>query len=221
SPNGNSGRVFCCQARCGAGISCFHTTTGPATSQVSGYNAVCSNPDGNNLEFSKPGSCSLSQAGVFSPGSESKGFRMKETAEGEREGQVGEEVEEELELEELEGVEEEGEEEEGEEEEEEEEEEGEEGESVAEETVMSRSSTFACPSLLHQPTTSEDWQADQLLLLGNNCVVSVRCSEPSIAEVARVICDQLYLPMRDLLIDELEIACLKALVFFDPSLMPR
>ncbi|XP_033117191.1 hepatocyte nuclear factor 4-gamma-like isoform X1 [Anneissia japonica] len=55
------------------------------------------------------------------------------------------------------------------------------------------------------------------LLLGNDLVIPRHCPELEVSRVAGRILDELVRPMRDVLIDDQEFACLKAIVFFDPG----
>ena len=56
-----------------------------------------------------------------------------------------------------------------------------------------------------------------LLLLGNDHVVSGQGQEPDISRIAGRVLEELVAPLRDVQIDDSEFACLKAIVFFDPS----
>lgn len=58
---------------------------------------------------------------------------------------------------------------------------------------------------------------NEVLLLSNNSVISRNASDPDIGHVASRILDELVTPMREVQLDDTEYACLKALVFFDPS----
>ena len=64
---------------------------------------------------------------------------------------------------------------------------------------------------------------NDVLLLGNNCIVprySADSSVPADLDISRVgtrVMDELVRPLRDVQIDDSEFACLKAIVFFDPS----
>lgn len=55
-----------------------------------------------------------------------------------------------------------------------------------------------------------------VLLLGNNCIITKQCPDLSIARVGSRIMDELVKPMTEVQIDDTEFACLKAIVFFDP-----
>ncbi|TPP66291.1 Hepatocyte nuclear factor 4-alpha, partial [Fasciola gigantica] len=57
----------------------------------------------------------------------------------------------------------------------------------------------------------------QLILLGSNRIISRHSPQRQIAEIASQILEQLYQPMYGLCLDESEFACLRAIVFFDPS----
>lgn len=62
-----------------------------------------------------------------------------------------------------------------------------------------------------------------VLLLGNNCVITKHCPDTQISpnlDISRIgsrIIDELVRGMKDVNIDDSEIACIKALVFFDPQ----
>lgn len=68
-----------------------------------------------------------------------------------------------------------------------------------------------------------------VLLLGNNCIITKQCPavmlpeqrnlspDLSIARVGSRIMDELVKPMTEVQIDDTEFACLKAIVFFDPN----
>nr|BAN21221.1 hepatocyte nuclear factor 4 [Riptortus pedestris] len=62
-----------------------------------------------------------------------------------------------------------------------------------------------------------------VLLLGNNCVIPRYCGDSNLASdlnISRVgtrVMDELVRPLTEVHIDDTEFACLKAIVFFDPS----
>ncbi|KAG5898558.1 hypothetical protein JTB14_012455 [Gonioctena quinquepunctata] len=56
-----------------------------------------------------------------------------------------------------------------------------------------------------------------VLLLGNNCIITKQCPDLSISRVGTRIIDELVKPMNEVQIDDTEFACLKAIVFFDPN----
>ncbi|GFO27128.1 hepatocyte nuclear factor 4-gamma [Plakobranchus ocellatus] len=56
----------------------------------------------------------------------------------------------------------------------------------------------------------------EVLLLGNESVITRQNGDPDVGYVASRILDEIVQPMRDVHIDDTEYACLKALVFFDP-----
>ena len=56
-----------------------------------------------------------------------------------------------------------------------------------------------------------------LLLLGNDYVITKQTQEPDIARIAGRVLDELVRPLREVQIDDSEFACLKAIVFFDPG----
>lgn len=61
-----------------------------------------------------------------------------------------------------------------------------------------------------------------VLLLGNNCVITKHCQDshlPPNVDISRIgarIIDELVRCMKEVQIDDAELACIKALVFFDP-----
>lgn len=61
-----------------------------------------------------------------------------------------------------------------------------------------------------------------VLLLGNNCIIAKHCPDARLSpslDISRVgsrIIDELVQAMRDVGLDDAELACIKALVFFDP-----
>ncbi|KAA3675458.1 uncharacterized protein DEA37_0011783 [Paragonimus westermani] len=57
----------------------------------------------------------------------------------------------------------------------------------------------------------------QLILLGNRRIISKNSPQPEIADIAYRILEQLYQPMQDFCLDDSEIACLRAIIFFDPN----
>ncbi|XP_055923991.1 transcription factor HNF-4 homolog isoform X2 [Eupeodes corollae] len=62
-----------------------------------------------------------------------------------------------------------------------------------------------------------------ILLLGNNCVITKHCPDARLSpnlDISRIgarIIDELVFAMKDVNIDDTELACIKALVFFDPN----
>lgn len=56
----------------------------------------------------------------------------------------------------------------------------------------------------------------EVLLLGNESVITRQNGDPDVGYVASRILDEIVQPMRDVHVDDTEYACLKALVFFDP-----
>lgn len=62
-----------------------------------------------------------------------------------------------------------------------------------------------------------------VLLLGNNCIITKHCPDPQMSpnlDISRIgsrIIDELVRGMIDVNIDDSELACIKALVFFDPQ----
>lgn len=63
---------------------------------------------------------------------------------------------------------------------------------------------------------------NEVLLLGNNCIISKHCPDPRLSpnvDISRIgtrIIDELVKSMKEVHIDDAELACIKALVFFDP-----
>lgn len=62
-----------------------------------------------------------------------------------------------------------------------------------------------------------------VLLLGNNCIITKHCPDSRLSpnlDISRIgarIIDELVFAMKDINIDDAELACVKALVFFDPN----
>ncbi|XP_067620786.1 transcription factor HNF-4 homolog isoform X2 [Eurosta solidaginis] len=62
-----------------------------------------------------------------------------------------------------------------------------------------------------------------VLLLGNNCVITKHCPDARLSpnlDISRIgarIIDELVFALKDVNIDDTELACIKALVFFDPN----
>ena len=60
--------------------------------------------------------------------------------------------------------------------------------------------------------------ADQLVLLGNDTTLSRdNATDPGVARLVAMLCDDVIAVLRDVSVDDVEIACLKAIVFFDPG----
>lgn len=55
------------------------------------------------------------------------------------------------------------------------------------------------------------------LLLGSGCVVEPDSIEPEMGRVVKRVLDELVKPLIDINMDDAELACLKAIVFFDPD----
>lgn len=55
-----------------------------------------------------------------------------------------------------------------------------------------------------------------MILLGNDCVILRNSSEMEISRIGQRILDELIKPLRTVQLDEHEYACIKAIVFFDP-----
>ncbi|KOX67337.1 Transcription factor HNF-4 like protein [Melipona quadrifasciata] len=65
-------------------------------------------------------------------------------------------------------------------------------------------------------------QLQDVLLLGNNCIITKNCPEGrnqdlDISKVGIRVMDELVKPLNEVQIDDTEFACLKAIVFFDPN----
>jgi hypothetical protein len=56
-----------------------------------------------------------------------------------------------------------------------------------------------------------------ILLLGNDCIIPRHCPEPAMSRLAARILDEIVEPLREIQIDDTELACLKTIVFFDPD----
>lgn len=60
-----------------------------------------------------------------------------------------------------------------------------------------------------------------VLLLGNNCIITKNAHDhrasPNISRIGARIMDELVSTMKEYSLDDSEMACIKALVFFDPS----
>lgn len=56
-----------------------------------------------------------------------------------------------------------------------------------------------------------------VLLLGNDTIVPRHSPESAMSRLAGRILDELIDPLRDVQIDDTELACLKTIVFFDPG----
>lgn len=55
-----------------------------------------------------------------------------------------------------------------------------------------------------------------MILLGNDCIILRNSSEVEISRIGQRIMDELIKPLRQVQLDENEYACLKTIVFFDP-----
>ena len=60
-------------------------------------------------------------------------------------------------------------------------------------------------------------QIKDILLLGNDFIIPRHSPHPEICQVGNRILDEIVAVMRDVRMDDSEFACLKAIVFFDPS----
>ncbi|XP_058820731.1 transcription factor HNF-4 homolog isoform X2 [Topomyia yanbarensis] len=64
---------------------------------------------------------------------------------------------------------------------------------------------------------------EDVLLLGNNCIITKQCPDSKVApnlDISKIgarIIDELVSAIKDIKLDDSELACIKALVFFDPS----
>ncbi|XP_065078130.1 hepatocyte nuclear factor 4-gamma isoform X2 [Ochlerotatus camptorhynchus] len=64
---------------------------------------------------------------------------------------------------------------------------------------------------------------DEMLLLGNNCIITKQCPDSKVApnlDISKIgarIIDELVSAIKDIKLDDSELACVKALVFFDPT----
>lgn len=56
-----------------------------------------------------------------------------------------------------------------------------------------------------------------VLLLGNDCIVPRHSPDPGMSRLAGRILDEIIEPLREIQIDDTELACLKTIVFFDPG----
>jgi len=56
-----------------------------------------------------------------------------------------------------------------------------------------------------------------ILLLGNDTVIPRHSLEAAMSRVAARVLDELIEPLRDVQVDDTELACLKTVVFFDPG----
>ncbi|VDQ02885.1 unnamed protein product [Trichobilharzia regenti] len=57
----------------------------------------------------------------------------------------------------------------------------------------------------------------QLILLGNNRIISRKSPQPEISEIASMIINQIYQPIQNLCLEEAEMVFFRAIIFFDPS----
>jgi len=57
-----------------------------------------------------------------------------------------------------------------------------------------------------------------ILLLGNDTIVPRHSPETAMTRLAARILDELIEPLREVQIDDTELACLKTIVFFDPGM---
>ncbi|ESN94541.1 hypothetical protein HELRODRAFT_68918 [Helobdella robusta] len=56
-----------------------------------------------------------------------------------------------------------------------------------------------------------------VLLLGNDCIITRQTADPDINRLASRIFEEVVEPLREVQIDDTELACLKTIVFFDPD----
>ncbi|CAH8538775.1 unnamed protein product [Schistosoma turkestanicum] len=57
----------------------------------------------------------------------------------------------------------------------------------------------------------------KFILLGNNRIISRQNPQPEIANLANQIMNEIYQPIQNLCLDDIEIVCFRAIMFFDPS----
>jgi len=60
-----------------------------------------------------------------------------------------------------------------------------------------------------------------VLLLGNDTVLSRDNLDPAIARLVSRVIDDVICVLRDVSVDDVEVACLKAIIFFDPGQWPN
>lgn len=58
---------------------------------------------------------------------------------------------------------------------------------------------------------------NDVLLLGNDYIITRNAADPEVNQVAIRVLDELVQPLKDIQMDDKEFACLKAIVFFDPG----
>ena len=58
---------------------------------------------------------------------------------------------------------------------------------------------------------------DDLVLLGNDTVLSRDNADPGVARLVTMVIDDVICVLRDVSVDDVEMACLKAIIFFDPG----
>lgn len=56
-----------------------------------------------------------------------------------------------------------------------------------------------------------------VVLLGNDTVLSRNVADPAIARLVVSVIDDVISVLRDVGVDDVELACLKAVIFFDPG----
>lgn len=56
-----------------------------------------------------------------------------------------------------------------------------------------------------------------VLLLGNDCIIPRQTADSEINRLAARILDEIVEPMKEVQMDDTELACLKTIVFFDPG----
>ena len=59
---------------------------------------------------------------------------------------------------------------------------------------------------------------NDVVLLGNDTVLSRDIANPAIARLVARIIDDVICVLRDVSVDDVEVACLKTIIFFDPGL---
>ena len=58
---------------------------------------------------------------------------------------------------------------------------------------------------------------NDLVLLGNDTVLLRDTADPGIARLVAMVIDDVVCVLRDVSVDDVEMACLKAIIFFDPG----
>ena len=58
---------------------------------------------------------------------------------------------------------------------------------------------------------------NDVVLLGNDTVLARNNADPAIARLVTRLVDDVICVLRDVSVDDVEVACLKAIIFFDPG----